>query len=150
MVKWSHANDVRVAGVDVSERARAVVWAVAGVCGIVTAGLVAVVLVADLDTADRLASVVGSVLGAAGLGVSVFAVSRASAGLVSGARSVQAGGSIGLAVTGDNNEVSSQADRSAPVAEAQASAPVALPGERGVAVGGSVEQAFTGDGNRQS
>lgn len=61
-----------------SGAARAAVWASAGLCAAVLAGLAIVAVVVDLDTADRAASVVGAALGVVGLLVSVYALFRPS------------------------------------------------------------------------
>ncbi|MFI7180507.1 hypothetical protein [Streptomyces spororaveus] len=91
------------------------VWgwtAVAVVCAAVVVGLVLVVGLAYLEKVDKIASVVGADVGVIGLAVSVFALTRSDGTLpVAGARSVQAGGGIGRATTGDNNHLTSPTPR---------------------------------------
>lgn len=128
------------------------VWAaVAVVCTVVVVGLVLVVALADLETADKIASVVGASVGVIGLAVSVFALTRGEdTPPVAGARSVQALGGIGRAVTGDNNHLTTPAPEPLPPAGAGGVAGgLAVPGERGVATDGSIGEAVTGDGNQQ-
>ncbi|MER6107693.1 hypothetical protein [Streptomyces hirsutus] len=102
---------------------------------------------ADLDTADRVASLTGSVLAAAGLALSLYTLLTSPASApVAGARSVQAG-SIGRAVTGDNNHLHG----SAPQVGAMGGGTVGdIPtvGERGVSAGGGIGEVVTGDGNQ--
>ena len=137
-------------GVVMSQMARRVVVAVAVLCGLLAVGLVVVALVVDLDTADRSASVAGSVLSAVGLAISVYALNRNSTPPVSGARSVVAGGSIGRAVTGDGNHLSTPAlALPAPGTPPQSgTTTVPAAGERGVSAGGTIHDAVTGDNNQ--
>ncbi|SOR76687.1 hypothetical protein SCNRRL3882_0170 [Streptomyces chartreusis NRRL 3882] len=120
------------------------------------AGVCVALLVAalgDLGTADRVASVVGAVLSAVGLAVSLVQLFRAGgpgATAAAGARSVQAGGSIGRAVTGDRNRLSGNAPSPPGSGTAAASSTSGPPGERGVSAAGSIGEAVTGDDNTQS
>ncbi|WP_369780063.1 hypothetical protein [Streptomyces sp. R33] len=134
--------------------ARRKAWAaVAVMCAVVVVGLVLVVGLADLETADKVASVVGAGVGVIGLAVSVFVLTRGEGTPpVAGARSVQARGGIGRAVTGDNNQLTTPAPGPQPPAAAGgavgAGGGLAVPGERGVAADGSIGEAVTGDGNQ--
>ncbi|MCC0100662.1 hypothetical protein K7B10_39110 [Streptomyces flavotricini] len=115
-------------------------------------GLLLVVALVDLESGDRIASVVGAAVGVLGLAVSVFALTRpASDPAVAGSRSVQAGGNIGRAVTGDNVRVTDPAPHvaSGPAGQGPGANDTAVPGERGVSAGGSIGEAITGDGTRQ-
>ncbi|MGW6898853.1 hypothetical protein ACWGF2_19935 [Streptomyces sp. NPDC054919] len=116
--------------------------------------LVLVAVLVDLDTGDRLASLVGAVVSAVTLAISVYTLNQpAAAAPVAGPRSVQAGGGIGRAVTGDNNQLSGSAPHIASATGSpgspQAGDGLAVPGERGVASQGNVGEAVTGDGNQQ-
>ncbi|MEV5124733.1 hypothetical protein AB0K49_18380 [Streptomyces decoyicus] len=130
------------------------VWtAVAAVSAVVVVGLIVTAVLVDLDTADRVASVIGAVVGAISLAVAVYALNRPTGVAVAGTRSVQASGSIGRAVTGDNNRQHGapsqpQPPAASPGTSATTTAP-GVPGERGVAAGGSIGEAITGDGNQQ-
>ncbi|MFD7301130.1 hypothetical protein ACFV83_09420 [Streptomyces pharetrae] len=105
-------------------------------------------ITADLDTADRVASLTGSALAAAGLALSVYTLLTSHGSRpVTGARSVQAGSSVGRAVTGDNNRLQGVA----PDAGAMNGGTIGdMPtvGERGVSAGGGIGEAVTGDGNQ--
>ncbi|MFF3144801.1 hypothetical protein ACFVRU_24545 [Streptomyces sp. NPDC057927] len=105
---------------------------------------------ADLDTADRVASLAGSVLAAAGLALSIYTLfSIPNSVPVTGARSIQAGGNIGRAVTGDNNRLQVQAPEiTAMGGAAPTVGDIPTAGGRGVSAGGGIGEAITGDGNQ--
>ncbi|GGS20092.1 hypothetical protein AB0E75_00755 [Streptomyces griseoviridis] len=105
-----------------------------------------VAVLVGLDTAGQAASVAGAVVGLLALLVSVIALSRSGAP-AAGARSVQSGGAVGRAVTGDRNRLGP-----APAAPAAAppAGPAAVPGERGVSAAGGIGQAVTGDENEDA
>ncbi|WP_435186291.1 hypothetical protein [Streptomyces sp. bgisy126] len=133
---------------------RRVCIAVAAVSAAAVVGLTLVVVLVDLDTADRVASIIGAVISAISLAGFVYTLSRPADVAVAGARSVQAGDSIGRAVTGDNNRqrgtvTQPQPSAAGPGPSSTAIAP-GVPGERGVAAGGSIGEAITGDGNQQT
>lgn len=114
--------------------------------------LILIAFLADLDTADRLASIAGAALAAIGLVVAVVQLVRAGHDTpVAGARSVQSGGGIGRAVTGDRNRLhgSAPAVAGSPGSAPPASHP-ATPGERGISAAGAIGDAITGDGNDES
>ncbi|WP_254396142.1 hypothetical protein [Streptomyces sp. AC512_CC834] len=133
---------------------RRVCIAVAAVSAAAVVGLILVVVLVDLDTADRVASIIGAVISATSLIGFVYTLSRPTGVAVAGTRSVQAGDSIGRAVTGDNNRHQGIAAQPQPSAtdsgpSTTTTAP-GVPGERGVAAGGSIGEAITGDGNQQT
>ncbi|WP_411078732.1 hypothetical protein [Streptomyces sp. cmx-18-6] len=136
----------------VSGQARVWVWATAVLSGVAVVALVLVAIFADLDSADRLASVAGAAFAALGLVVAVVQLARSGSAAppVTGARSVQAGGSIGRAVTGDHNRLygSAPAVPATPVPTPPPAGPTP-PGERGVSAAGNIGEAVTGDGNEQ-
>ncbi|QCB22281.1 hypothetical protein E5N77_10970 [Streptomyces sp. SS52] len=112
------------------------------------AGLASVAIMADLDTADRVASLTGAVLAAAGLALAVYTLfTNPNSMLTTGARSVQAGSSIGRAVTGDNNRLRGSAPEVGIIGGPTAGA-LPTAGERGVSAGGGIGEAVTGDGNQ--
>ncbi|MFE9737399.1 hypothetical protein [Streptomyces sp. NPDC006477] len=120
--------------------------------GVAAAGVVALLTVAftDLGRADQIASVGGVVLALAGLGLSLWAQfgSRGAAAPVvaSGPRSVAAGGSVGVAVTGDGPRTpAAQAAPPALAGGTASSGPVTASGERSVAAGGDIGSVSTGD-----
>ncbi|GHI14098.1 MULTISPECIES: hypothetical protein [Streptomyces] len=128
--------------------------AVAAGSAAVVVGLILVAVLVDLDTADRVASIIGAVGGTVMLGLAVYTLNRPTDVAVAGARSVQAGGGIGRAVTGDNNRQQGappqlQIPAAGPSPSVTTTAP-GVPGERGVAAGGSIGEAITGDGNQQT
>lgn len=134
--------------------ARRRVWiAVAAMSAVVVVGLILVVVLVDLDTADRVGSIIGAAVSTIMLSMAVYTLNRPTDPPVAGARSVQAGGNIGRAVTGDNNrQQGAPSQTQPPVAGPSPSATTApsMPGERGVAAGGSIGEATTGDGNQQT
>ncbi|MFG2143907.1 hypothetical protein ACGFRG_06855 [Streptomyces sp. NPDC048696] len=115
--------------------------------GLLAAGAVALVVVAcvDLGAAGSLAGVVGGVCALMGLGTSGYALyqGRTTPHVQAvAARSVAAGGSVGVAVTGDG--------ASAGPAPAMPGTPpsggtVTASGERSVAAGGDIGSVSTGD-----
>ncbi|WP_241776092.1 hypothetical protein [Streptomyces exfoliatus] len=111
-------------------------------------GALLAVAVSDLGKADQIASVTGAVLALAGLGLSLWAQfgSRGQAAPVvaSGTRSVAAGGSIGVAVTGDGVRAPA-APPAMPSAGPTAAGPVTASGDRSVAAGGDIGSVSTGD-----
>ncbi|MFJ2773888.1 hypothetical protein [Streptomyces sp. NPDC087300] len=138
-------------------------WAWVGVTvgGLVTVGLIVLVVAADLDTAGQVAGIVGTVVGVAGLGVSLYALnsqptpspSPSSVGgvVAGGARSAAVGGSVsGAVVTGDGARTGATPTPGPPSSAAPSAPPeggVRASGERSVAVGGDVSgQVSTGDG----
>ncbi|MEV7420673.1 hypothetical protein [Streptomyces sp. NPDC089919] len=129
--------------------ARRVLTAVAVVCALLVVGSLIVLAFADLNKAADVASVVGTCVGVVGFVVSVFALTRTQ---TAGARSVQAGGSIGRVVTGDKNRLDAPGPGPVPAAgpagPGQGGSP-AVPGERGVAARGHIGEAVTGDENQQ-
>jgi hypothetical protein len=132
-----------------SQPARRWVWATALLSGAVFVALVVVAIFANLDTADRLASIAGASLGALGLVITVLQLARSSDDVpVTGARSVQAGGSIGRAVTGDRNRLRGSVRTPSPPLSMSPGA--ANPGVRGVSAAGAIGEAVTGDGNDES
>jgi hypothetical protein len=128
------------------------VSAAAVLSGAVVVCLVSVAVFANLDAADRLASVAGAAVGAIGLFVTVVQLARSGNDVrVAGARSVQSGGSIGRAVTGDRNRL----ETSAPTTPTSPSVTPpfsnsTIPGDRGISAAGSIGEAVTGDGNDES
>ena len=129
---------------------KALLWSGVGVAG---AGVVALLLVAlvDLGKADQIASVAGVVLALAGLGLSLWAQfgGRGPAPVeaaveASGARSVAAGGSIGVVVTGDGVQAPATPP-AMPAGGSTASGPVTASGDRSVAAGGDIGSVSTGD-----
>ncbi|GAA4794892.1 hypothetical protein [Streptomyces ziwulingensis] len=130
-----------------SGAARAWVVVTAVVAGLASAALVAVAVLADLDTAGQAASVAGAVVGLLALVVSVLALFRTGAP-AAGARSVQSGGGVGRAITGDRNRLRSTAPPTP--ASSPGTAATAVPGERGVSAAGGVGHAVTGDENEES
>ncbi|MFB6633948.1 hypothetical protein ACFCWY_29055 [Streptomyces sp. NPDC056362] len=118
--------------------------------GVAVLGVIALLLVAfaDLGKADQIASVAGAVLAAAGLGLSLWARfgQRSGGGEVaaSGTRSVAAGGSIGVVVTGDGAGAPSTPP-AMPSGGPAATGPVTASGERSVAAGGDIGSVSTGD-----
>ncbi|MCX5078672.1 hypothetical protein OHA84_36760 [Streptomyces sp. NBC_00513] len=138
----------------VSRVMRRVYIAVAAVSAAAVVGLILAVVLVDLDTADRVASIIGAMIAAISLAVSMYTLNRPTGVAVAGARSVQAGGSIRRAVTGDNNrQQGPPAEPQPPAAGPSPSATTTVPGvpgERGVAAGGSIGEAITGDGNQQT
>ncbi|MFF9691021.1 hypothetical protein [Streptomyces sp. NPDC014623] len=135
--------------VTVSASRRRWIWAAAAASAVVLVGLVLLAIFVDLDTADRVASITGAGLGAIGLVISVFALFHVSESPVTGERGVQAGHSIGLVVTGDNNRRSGPAPQQAPHDPTLPVRDVPAAGNRGVSAGGSLGEAITGDGNQQ-
>lgn len=132
-----------------SRRARIALWVGATLAAGLAVTLACVAFWADLDTADKAASLVGAVLAGAGLVLSGYALLASPTGPhVTGERSVQAGGSVGRAVTGDRNRIGGVAPRLIPRTE-DGTAPV-LPalGDRGVSAGGHLGEGITGDGNQ--
>ncbi|MET9723657.1 hypothetical protein [Streptomyces zaomyceticus] len=125
--------------------------------GVATAGVLALLVVAlvDLGTADQIASVTGVVLALAGLGLSLWAqFGRGGAARVeaSGARSVAAGGSVGVVVTGDGTRTPAAPPAAPPASPPAAptggtapTGPVTASGERSVAAGGDIGSVTTGD-----
>ncbi|MFJ6687775.1 hypothetical protein [Streptomyces sp. NPDC091294] len=126
------------------------IWIVvtAVVAGAVSVALVLVAVLADLDTAGQAASVAGAVVGLLALVVSVIALFRTGAP-AAGARSVQSGGGVGRAVTGDRNRLGS-ATPSVPTSASASPSGNAVPGERGVSASGGIGQAVTGDENEDA
>jgi hypothetical protein len=57
-------------------RTRIAAGTVAAVCGLITAGLLALVVAVDLDTAGQVAGITGSIAGLVGLAVAVHALHR--------------------------------------------------------------------------
>ncbi|MGC0382404.1 hypothetical protein [Streptomyces sp. SAI-129] len=131
-----------------SVTARAWIVVTAVVAGAASLALVLVAVLADLDTAGQAASVAGAVVGLLALVVSVIALFR-NGTPTAGARSVQSGGGIGRAVTGDRNRLGSATPPAPPSASAAPSGN-AVPGERGVAASGGIGQAVTGDENEDA
>lgn len=134
-----------------SGRAKLALWAGVTLTAGLAVGLTCVAIWADLDTADKVASLAGAVLAAAGLVLSGYPLLASHSGShAAGTRSVQAGGSIGRAVTGDRNRIRGLAQQ--PIARIDGGTlpgpPVA--GERGVSAGDNVGEAITGDGNQMS
>ncbi|MFI9211065.1 hypothetical protein ACIGW7_23475 [Streptomyces sp. NPDC053253] len=124
----------------------ALLWGGVGVAGV---GVVALLVVAfvDLGTADQIASVAGAVLALVGIGLSLWALfgSRGQAAVeASGARSVAAGGSIGVVVTGDGVQAPATPP-AMPAGGSTASGPVTASGDRSVAAGGDIGSVSTGD-----
>ncbi|GAB2628702.1 hypothetical protein GCM10027168_70510 [Streptomyces capparidis] len=160
---------------------------VAAVCGLVSAGLIALVVAVDLDTAGQVAGITGSIAALAGLAVAVHALHHtpttppppapdpgtttspgagtrpgpdtgtgpgSAAPTNPGTRSVTAGSSIGRAVTGNHNHLTTQTPSppatgstwtgTAPTGPA-GTAPAAP--ERSVVAGGNIGEAITGDDN---
>jgi hypothetical protein len=130
--------------------ARIWVIATAVVAGLTSAALVAVAVAADLDTAGQAASVAGAVVGLLALLVSVIALSRTGGAPTAGARSVQSGGSVGRAITGDRNRLRPAATHAPATPTAPSPTQHAAPGERGVSAAGNVDHAVTGDENEES
>ncbi|MEU4659515.1 hypothetical protein AB0G32_37240 [Streptomyces sp. NPDC023723] len=128
-----------------SGAARGWIAVTAVVAGAASVALVLVAVQADLDTAGQAASVAGAVVGLLALLVSVIALFRTGAP-VAGTRSVQSGGVIGHAVTGDRNRLGSSATPVSPATSTSASG-TAVPGERGVSAAGGIGRAVTGDEN---
>ncbi|MEU7068301.1 hypothetical protein [Streptomyces sp. NPDC046161] len=127
--------------------------AVAAVSAAAVVGLILVGVLVDLDTADRVASIIGAMISAISLVGFVYTLSRPTGVAVAGARSVQAGDSIGRAVTGDNNRqrgIAAQPQPSAAGPGPSTTMAPGVPGERAVAAGGSIGEAITGDGNQQT
>ncbi|MEU9557277.1 hypothetical protein [Streptomyces fumanus] len=126
------------------------VWTVgtAVVAGLASVSLIVFAVMADLDTAGQAASVAGAVVGLAALVVSVIALFRTGSP-AAGARSVQAGGAVGRAVTGDRNRLRSGA-APIPAPTSGPSSGQAVPGERGVSAAGDIGHAVTGDENEES
>ncbi|URN10237.1 DUF397 domain-containing protein [Actinomadura madurae] len=133
-------------------RTRIVAGLATGSCGLVTVGLVVLVVAVDLDTADKTASVVGALAGLAGTAVSVYVLSRTpedgSSVEASGARSVAAGGGIGRAVTGDRVQTGPAPAPQASSGSAGPAGPVRASGDGSVAAGGDIHEAVTGDETR--
>ncbi|WP_329280296.1 hypothetical protein [Streptomyces sp. NBC_00691] len=118
--------------------------------GVAAAGVLALLVVAfvDLGTADQIASVTGVVLALAGLGLSLWAqFGRGGAAPVeaSGTRSVAAGGSIGVVVTGDGTRTPAAPPAAPPAGGTTPTGPVTASGERSVAAGGDIGSVSTGD-----
>ncbi|MFJ7767449.1 hypothetical protein ACIQ1J_03175 [Streptomyces sp. NPDC097107] len=128
--------------------ARAWIVVTAVVAGPASAALVLVAVLADLDTAGQAASVAGAVVGLLALVVSVIALFR-NGSPTAGARSVQSGGVIGRAVTGDRNRLGPATPPVPPSAPASPSGN-AVPSERGVSASGGIGQAVTGDENEDA
>jgi hypothetical protein len=124
---------------------RRLAWVVAGVCGIATIGLIAVVVFMDLDTGDQVASVVGASAGLVGCALSVyFGVRQAGAGgpgvQARGRATVAAGGNA----TGNAVGKGSKVTRSSGLASVSSSTPPA-PSQHGVIARGT--QAVAGGGH---
>ena len=123
---------------------------VAAVLSAVTAiGLIVVAVVVDLSTADQLSSVVGAIVGLTGLALSVWALWRSGSAAVveAGPGAVAAGGSIGLAIAGNNNRVAAPGAPSVAPASGPTSRSVKATGTGSVAAGESIGGVITGDGN---
>ncbi|MFH8441332.1 hypothetical protein ACH4D3_08895 [Streptomyces sp. NPDC018026] len=131
-----------------SGTARAWIVMTAVVAGAASAALVLVAVLADLDTAGQAASLAGAVVGLLALVVSVIALFRSSTP-TAGPRSVQSGGGIGRAVTGDRNRLGS-ATPPVPTSASPSPSGNAVPGERGVSASGGIGQAVTGDENEDA
>lgn len=132
-----------------SRRARILLWVGATLATGLAVLLTCVALWADLDTADKLASLVGALLAAAGLALSCYALLASPTDpQVTGARSVQAAGSVGRAVTGDRNRIGGAAPQPVPRTEDRSVPVPPAPGERGVSAGGHLGEGITGDGNQ--
>ncbi|MET9412668.1 hypothetical protein ABZY03_00500 [Streptomyces klenkii] len=89
---------------------RQILWAVAGVCGAATIGLVVVAALADLDTGDRVASIVGAAAGLLGCALSVYFGLRQAGGTgvtvhAGGRGAVAAGGNATGNAVGKNSKV---------------------------------------------
>lgn len=131
---------------------RGVLWAVAVATGLTCVGLALLLLLKDLGTAGTVAGLAANIVT---LVMTVFAVhglllpsaqqvtQRVTA---SGAGSVAAGGSIGRAVTGNNNQLSGPAATALPPSAAPTGT-VEVSGTKSVSAGGSIGEAVTGDGN---
>ncbi|MGP3974957.1 hypothetical protein ACTWQF_13305 [Streptomyces sp. 8N114] len=156
-----------------TRRSRVVVGAVAVICALVSVGLVVLVVVRDLNTAGQAAGIVGCVASLAAFVLSLHALyrspatppsgTRAGAGARTAPHSVTAAGSIGRAVTGNDNRLPGPAPSppvppvvppgnsgSGQTGAAPTSGPRSAPhaaGERGVSAGGDIGEAVTGDGN---
>ncbi|MFE9474429.1 hypothetical protein ACFYOR_25830 [Streptomyces griseofuscus] len=131
-----------------TRRGQVALWLGAALTAVTTVGLAAVAILADLDTADRVASLTGSVLAAAGLAFSVYTLFASPGSVpVNGARSVQAGSSVGRAVTGDNNHLQGPVPGAGAIRGGTVG-DVPPAGERGVSAGGGIGEAVTGDGNQ--
>ncbi|MDV5146689.1 hypothetical protein R1T08_21485 [Streptomyces sp. SBC-4] len=121
-----------------------------GIAGTGVGALLAVA-VSDLGKADQIASVTGAVLALAGLGLALWAQfgsrGQAAPAVASGARSVAAGGSVGVAVTGDGVQTppAPSASPAMPAAGSTATGPVTASGDRSVAAGGDIGSVSTGD-----
>jgi hypothetical protein len=130
-------------------QARVWVWAAAVLSGSVVVTLSIVAVIVGLDTADGLASIAGAALGALGLVVTAVQLARpGNDTTLTGARSVQSGGSVGRAVTGDNNRLQGSTTvvppSGLPPSPSYSTAP---PGERSVTAAEGIGEAITGDGN---
>ncbi|MGP3991307.1 hypothetical protein [Streptomyces sp. 3N207] len=151
-------------------RTRVVVGAVAVLCAAVSVGLVMLVVVRDLNTAGQAAGIVGSVASLAAFVLALYALYQppatpapgtgegAGAASATGPRSVTVSGSVGRAVTGDNNRLSGAApDPHVPPGQSRSGGHDGAPvpetpgtpraGERAVSAGGDIGEVVTGDGN---
>ncbi|WP_329295986.1 hypothetical protein [Streptomyces pseudovenezuelae] len=130
---------------------RGVVWAVAAAAGLTCAGVTLLLWLKDLSTAGIVAGLAADTVT---LVMTVFAVralvlqsaQTTSQATASGAGSVAAGGSIGRAVTGSNNQRTGGTPTPAPGSPAPGGRAEAS-GTKSVAAGGSIGEAVTGDGN---
>ncbi|MFJ8884514.1 hypothetical protein ACIRJR_14065 [Streptomyces sp. NPDC102402] len=136
-----------------SGAARVVVWVVAVVAGVVSAGLI-VALVVDPDMADRTAGVTGAIVGLAAFVLSVLTLLR-SPGTGSGGRRVRAGrggiaagGNITGNAIGDRSKVIGSPTPSGP-APAGGQGTDVQAGRDGIAAGGNITDNAVGDGSER-
>ncbi|MFF9620587.1 hypothetical protein [Streptomyces griseosporeus] len=128
------------------------VWVTAVVTGLVTVGLVLVMVLVDLNTAGQIATVAGTVLSAAALLVSVVALAGGGGGrrtVRAGRDGIAVGGHVTRSALGKDARVSGAA--TPPPAGAPAAAPDAdvRSGRGGVATGGDVTDSALGAGSER-
>ncbi|MFE2263910.1 hypothetical protein [Streptomyces griseosporeus] len=126
------------------------VWVTAVVAGLVTAGLVLVMVLVDMDTAGQVATVAGTVLSAAALLVSVLALAGAGGSgrtVRAGRDGIAVGGHVTGSALGRDAKVSGAA--TPPAAPAPAPDADVRSARGGVATGGDVTDSALGPGSRR-